>query len=241
MFGNMLGWGYGYGMGNYSYFFYMVPAVLISMLAQSHVQTTFSRYSGMMGSRGYTGAQVARMILDRSGLQNVPVEPIAGRLSDNYDPRSGVVHLSGDVFGSNSVAAVGVAAHECGHAIQHGVDYRPLRWRNAIIPLTQFGSSASMWLVLLGLVMSFRLLALAGIVLFSFAVLFQLVTLPVEFNASARALRVLREDAILDEEELAGARRVLGAAALTYVAATLTAFLNLAWLLSLFGNTRRRN
>ena len=241
MFGNMLGWGYGYGMGNYSYFLYMLPALVISMLAQSHVRTTFSRYSGLISRRGYTGAQAARMILDRHGLHSVPVQPVTGRLSDNYDPRSGIVHLSADVYGSHSVAAVGVAAHECGHAIQHSVQYRPLRWRNAIIPLTQFGSSASMWLVLLGLVMSFRVLALAGIVLFSFAVLFQLITLPVEFNASARALRVLRETAILDGEEIAGARRVLTAAALTYVAATLSAFLNLAWLLSLFGNTRRRN
>lgn len=241
MFGHMLGWGYGYGMGNYSYFFYMLPAVVISMLAQSHVQTTFSRYSGMLSRRGYTGAQVARMILDRNGLADVPVEPVAGRLSDNYDPRSGVVHLSSDVYGSNSVAAIGVAAHECGHAIQHSMQYRPLRWRNAIIPLTRLESSASMWLVLLGFLMSFRILALAGIVLFSFAVLFQLITLPVEFNASARALRVLRDGTILDREETAGARRVLTAAALTYVAATLSAFLNLAWLLSLFGNTRRRN
>lgn len=241
MFGNWLGWGYGYGMGNYSYFLYMLPAAVISMLAQSHVQTTFGRYSGYISRRGYTGAQVARMILDRNGLQNVPVEPVAGRLSDNYDPRSGIVHLSADVFGSRSVAAVGVAAHECGHAIQHSEQYRPLRWRNAVIPLTQFGSSAAVWLVLLGLVMSFRILALAGIVLFSFAVLFQLVTLPVEFNASARALQVLREAGILGGDELAGARRVLGAAAMTYVAATLTAFLNLAWLLSLLGNTRRRD
>ena len=243
MFGHLFGWGYGYGygMGNYSYFLYVLPALLLSMWAQSHVKSTFGRYSGVMSLRGYTGAQAARMILDRNGLTGVQVEPIAGNLNDHYDPRANVIRLSSGVYNSGSVAAIGVAAHETGHAIQHSVGYAPLVIRNAIIPVTQFGSSISVWLVILGVVMSFRLLALAGIILFSVAVLFQVITLPVEYNASSRALRTLDETGMLADSELDGARRVLHAAALTYVAATLVAFANLLWLLSIFNNNRRRN
>lgn len=242
MYGHLFGYG-GYYYGSYTYMIYVLPALLLAMLAQYNVKRTFNRYSCLPSSRGYTGEQIARMLLDRNGLYSVRVERVSGQLSDHYDPRAGVIRLSGQVYGASNVAAIGVAAHETGHAVQHSVGYAPLRLRNAIIPVTQFGSSISIWLILIGLVMAWRPLALAGIALFSFAVLFQLVTLPVEFNASARALRTLGETGILQGEELEGARKVLRAAALTYVAATVVAFANLFRLLALFGglNNRRRS
>lgn len=224
-----------------SYIIYVLPALILALFAQMNVQSTFSRYSDKLNARGYTGSDVARRILDQNGLYSVRIERIPGNLSDHYDPRDRVVRLSEQVYDGRSVASIGVAAHETGHAIQHSVAYAPLTIRNAIIPVTQFGSSASIWLILIGFFFNWQPLVLLGIVLFSFAVLFQLITLPVEFNASSRALKILSESNILYEDELAGARKVLRAAALTYVAATVVAFAQLLRLLSLFGGNRRDN
>lgn len=223
---------------NNSYILYMLPAFALALIAQLNVQGTFSRYGGLSNSRGYTGADVARMILDRNGLYGIRIERISGNLTDHYDPRTGVVRLSDNVFGSTSVAAAGVAAHETGHAIQHSTGYGPLKLRNAIIPVTQFGSSISIWMVMLGFILAWRPIALFGIALFTFVVLFQIVTLPVEFNASSRAMRIMRDSGILSGGELSGAGKVLRAAAMTYVASTVTAFAQLFWLLSLFGGSR---
>lgn len=232
------GMAYPYFLMDSSYLIYVVPALLLALLAQWNVKSTFGRYSSVPNSHGYSGADVARRILDRNGLSDVAVERVAGNLSDHYDPRTRVVRLSQGVHDGRSVAAIGVAAHETGHAIQHSMGYGPLRLRNAIIPVTQFSSSISVWLILIGFFFSWSPLALAGIILFSFAVLFELVTLPVEFNASSRALHILDEDGILRANELAGARKVLRAAAMTYVAATVVAFMQLVRLLALYGGRR---
>jgi Zn-dependent membrane protease YugP len=216
----------------------MSPAFVIALAAQINVKRTFAKYGGVRSRRGTTGAQAARRILDRNGLGRIGINHISGELTDNYDPSAGEVNLSDSVYDSDSVAAIGVAAHETGHAVQHSVGYAPLKLRNAIIPVTQISSSLSMWLVLLGLLVSWLPIAYFGIILFSAAVFFQLVTLPVEFNASSRALKTLESDYMLDEDELKGARRVLKAAALTYVAATVVAFLQLFRLISLV-NSRR--
>lgn len=222
------------------YIIYVIPAMILALLAQANVKSTFSRYSRVPNSRGYTGADVARMILDRNGLHAVGVEHTGGKLSDHYDPRAHVVRLSNEVFYGKSVASLGVAAHETGHAIQHGSAYAPLRIRNAVIPVTQFGSSASIWLLIIGFIFSWRFLILAGIILFSLAVVFQIITLPVEFNASSRALKILSKYGILYGSELSGAKKVLKAAALTYVAATIVAFAQLFRLIALFSDTRGR-
>ena len=228
-----------YYYGGYSFLIFMIPAFLIALIAQINVKHTFAKYSGVYSRRGQTGAQIARSILDMNGLRSVSIERISGDLTDNYDPRDRTVHLSDGVFGSSSVASIGVAAHETGHAVQHSIGYGPLKLRNAIIPVTQISSSLSIWFVLLGIVVSWLPLAYLGILLFSFAVLFQLVTLPVEFNASSRALRTLEQSGMLEGEELDGARKVLRAAALTYVAATVVAFLQLFRLIAMVSGSRR--
>jgi uncharacterized protein len=223
------------------YIIYVLPAIALAMLAQINVQSTFNKYSGVLNSRGMTGADVARRILNQNGLNSIQVERVSGRLSDHYDPRAHVIRLSDEVYNSRSVASLGVAAHETGHAIQHSKGYAPLKLRNAIIPVTQFGSSASIFFLLIGFVFNWRPLVIVGIVLFSLAVLFQLITLPVEFDASSRALKILSDSDILYGEELTGARKVLRAAALTYVAATVVALAQLLRLLSIFGGSNRNN
>nr|PZM87854.1 MAG: peptidase [[Clostridium] cellulosi] len=217
---------------------YVLPALILALIAQFNVTSTFSRYSRIPNSRRMSGAEAARRILDQNGLYNVRVERISGNLSDHYDPKDQVVRLSEGVYDGYSIAALGVAAHETGHAIQHSTNYSPLVIRNAIIPITQFGSSTSIWLLIIGFIFNWRPLVMAGIILFSLAVVFQLITLPVEFNASSRALKILGDTGMLYGQELAGARRVLTAAALTYVAATVVAFAQLLRLLAIFGNTR---
>jgi uncharacterized protein len=244
MLGHLFGYGYGYGGlygGYYSYMLYILPAFLLAMLAQMNVSRTFNKYSNIMSLRGLTGAQVARRILDQNGLYSVRVEQVAGKLSDHYDPKAQVVRLSTPVYNATSVAAIGVAAHETGHAVQHSVGYVPLRLRYAIIPVTQFSSSISIWLVILGLMVAARPLAYFGIALFSVAVLFQLITLPVEFNASRRALKTLESTGLLYDAELKDAAKVLRAAALTYVAATVVAFAQLFRLLAMVSGNSRRN
>lgn len=223
------------------YIIYVLPALALAFLAQINVKGTFSRYSRVANLHNYSGADVARKILDQNGLYSVRIERIAGNLSDHYDPRDQVIRLSQDVYDGRSVASIGVAAHETGHAIQHSTAYAPLRFRNAIIPVTNFGSSASIWLLLIGFIFNMRPLVMLGIVLFSLAVVFQLVTLPVEFNASARALKILDSSEILYGDELKGAKKVLRAAALTYVAATIVAVAQLLRLLAIFGDSRRND
>lgn len=200
----------------------LIPAMLFALYAQMKMQSTYSRYSQVASSRGLTGAQVARFILDQSGLHNVPVEPISGQLTDHYDPRTKVVRLSQGVFQSNSIAAIGVAAHECGHAIQDAQAYAPLKFRNAIVPITNIGSNVSFVLFFIGFILGLPWLLRLGIIAFSLLVIFQAVTLPVEFNASRRALNIIEQGQLLVGSEYEGAKKVLQAAAMTYVAALLS-------------------
>ncbi|MBP2031606.1 Zn-dependent membrane protease YugP [Clostridium algifaecis] len=208
-------------------FIILIPALLVAAYAQYKVSSTFNNYSRYTSRNGYTGSQVARMLLDASGLYDVPVELIPGKLSDHYDPGARVMRLSQEVYYGNSVASIGVAAHETGHAIQHKERYFPLVLRNSIVPIANFGSNASWILFILGFMFGIRGLVSLGIILFTGVVVFQLVTLPVELNASSRALKILERRSILYGDELEGARKVLGAAAMTYVAAALTAIANL--------------
>lgn len=217
----------------------LIPAIIFSIVAQVMVKSAFSEYSKVRNSRGLTGADAAREILDRNGLTNVRIEHISGSLTDHYDPKVNVIRLSDDVYGSATVAAVGVAAHEAGHAVQYAEGYYPIKIRNAIIPVTRFGSSLSTPLVILGLALSSDFLITAGILLFCAVVLFQAITLPVEFNASGRALKTLRSSHFLEDDEMKGARSVLTAAAMTYVAAMLSALLSLVRLLVISGRRRR--
>ena len=231
------------------YIILVLPTVLLALYAQAKVNSTFNRYSQERSRRGMTGQEVALAILRSAGITDVPVEMVSGRLTDHYDPRSRVLRLSESVCGSTSIAAVGVAAHEAGHAIQHQVGYTPLHLRNVMIPLTRIGSNLSMPLIILGIIMgglsssvSGNLgwyIIVLGIALFGIAVLFQVITLPVEFNASRRALALLREQQILMGDELGKARKVLQAAALTYVAATAQALANLLRLLLIVGGRKR--
>lgn len=213
----------------------LIPAILVTMYAQMKVNSTYKHYSRVPSSRGMTGADVARYILNQNGLYDIPIEVTGGHLSDHYDPRARVVRLSQDVYYGSSLASLGVAAHEVGHAVQHDTGYLPLYIRNTVIPVTQFGSTAAIPLFLLGLFMSSETLIGLGIVLFSAIVFFQMVTLPVEFNASSRALATLGSEGILDAAELKGTSKVLRAAALTYVAAALTAVMELLRLVLMSG------
>lgn len=227
-----------YGIDS-TYIILILPALLLSLWAQMRVKGTFAKYSKLANRHGYTGAQVARMILDRNGLQNVAIERIRGSLTDHYDPVKQAIRLSDDVYSSISVAAVGVAAHECGHALQHATAYGPLVMRNRSISMTGFASNMAIPLFLIGLIFNSDSFAIAGIILFSLAVAIQLITLPVEFNASSRALVTLEDAGILYSEEIPSARKVLNSAALTYVAATVVALMTLLRLILLFGGRRR--
>ena len=220
------------------YILLVIPAMLIALWAQMRVKSTFAKYSREGTYGGLTGAQAARRILDANGLTDVRIEPVRGSLTDHYDPRDKVVRLSMDVYGCDTVAAVGVAAHETGHAIQHAVGYFPLQLRNAIIPITNIGSQLSIPLVLIGYVMGMQPLVSLGILLFSLVTVFQLITLPVEFNASRRALATLDEYGMVNDYEHEGVRKVLSAAALTYVAALIVSLANLLRLILLFGGRR---
>lgn len=242
----LLGYGYVnsgllgfYGDYYFSYLILIVPALLIALWAQMRVKTTFSRYSKVYSRRGITAAQAARQILDANGLYHVAIERVSGNLTDHFDPRTNVVRLSESVYDSTSVASIGVAAHETGHAIQYATHYKPIVVRSAIVSVTNIGSSLSMPLIILGIIMSSYTLVVAGIILFSLITVFQLVTLPVEYNASNRAIAILSQSGILDQDEVAGAKKVLSAAALTYVAALITAVMQLLRLILLYG--RRNN
>lgn len=227
----------------------LIPAMIFAFWAQINVQMTFSRFRQVRNRRGLTAADVARRILDANGLNYVQIQRVSGELTDHYDPRAQVVRLSDSVYNSTSVAAIGVAAHEVGHACQHAEDYVPLRIRSAIIPMTRIGSMLAMPVFILGLLfaqlslygnMVGDVFMMLGILLFSLSTLFQLVTLPTEFNASARALKTLESYGILDGDELVGARSTLRAAALTYVAALASSLASLLRLLLIFGGSRSR-
>lgn len=230
--------GYGYIYWDPTYILVVIGA-LICMAASAKVKTTFNKYSKYRSMSGMTGAQAAQRILNAAGICDVRIQHVSGSLTDNYNPSNKTLNLSDSVCNSTSVAAVGVAAHECGHAIQHASNYAPLNLRSAIVPIANLGSSLSWPIFLAGLLFSVKSLTTLGIVLFSLAVLFQLVTLPVEFNASSRALRMLETTGILSREENAGAKRVLTAAALTYVAALASSVLQLLRLIILAGGRNR--
>lgn len=221
---------------DYTYILVIIGALICS-LASLNVHSTYKKFSEHHSRKGLTAEAVAQQMLREAGITDVRVERIGGSLSDHYSPKEKVLRLSDSVYGSTSVAAIGVAAHECGHAIQHHTKYLPLTLRSASVPMANFGSLIYWPLILLGLILGYAELTQIGILLFSFVVIFQLITLPVEFNASRRAIRVLTERNILSGEELTGAKKVLGAAALTYVAALFNAVLQLLRLVLL---TRRR-
>ena len=221
------------------YWVILMPAFLLALLAQLNVSSTFNRYSRIAGRRGLTGAQAAEAVLRANGVYGVRIERVAGRLSDHYDPRTNVIRLSDAVYGSSSIAAVGVAAHEAGHAVQYAQEYGPIKVRGAIIPVCNFSSQISILLIILGFVLYSQPLFAVGVILFAVAAFFQVVTLPVEFNASRRAIRCLEETHLLDDQELRGARKVLGAAAMTYVAALLVSIAHLLRYLLIFGGRRR--
>ena len=232
----------------YGYGYYFDPTIvlvligaLISGIASLNVQRTFKKYSRVRNYRGLTSNQVAEQILHSAGIYDVRIERIRGNLTDHYSPNEKVLRLSDSVYGKTSVAAIGVAAHECGHAIQHQEGYAPLKLRSASVPLANIGSWISWPIILIGLLIGYTPLAQAGVFLFTFVVAFQLITLPVEFDASSRALRILENDHILEGEEHTGATKVLGAAALTYVAALFATILQLLRLVLLVNGGRRRD
>ncbi len=219
--------GYGNFLANNIYFLLLIPVMLLSLWAQVQVSGNFNKYSRVSNRRRLTGAQAAEAVLRANGVFDVSVTSTRGSLTDHYDPRNNTIYLSQDVYSAATVAAVGVAAHEAGHAVQYAVNYAPVRLRSAIVPMTNLGSRCSVILLFLGLLLYSQSLFLAGILLFSLTTFFQLVTLPVEFNASRRALETLEERNLLYGDELPGARKVLRAAALTYVAALLMSALQL--------------
>lgn len=228
---------YGYGLDP-TYILVLIGA-LLSMWASARVNSTFQKYSRVCSMTGMTGAEAARRILNSQGIYDVRVQAVSGQLSDHYDPRTRTVNLSEPVYAQASVAAVGVAAHECGHAIQDNVGYLPLRLRAAFVPVANFGSRLSWPLILIGLILGATSFIQLGIWMFTLALLFQVITLPVELNASRRAVTLLDEVGILSGEEVVHTRKVLGAAALTYVAAVAASLLQLLRLLILFGGRRR--
>lgn len=221
---------------NNLYWVLLIPVFLLSLYAQAQVSGSFRRYGKVTNRRRMTGAQAAEAVLRAHGVTGVTIQPTRGRLTDHYDPRDNAIYLSDEVYGASTVAAVGVACHEAGHAVQYAVGYGPVKLRSLIIPATNFGSRFSFILLMIGLFLYSQALFLVGIVLFGVTTFFQLVTLPVEFNASARAIETIEEQGLLDDEELRGAKKVLRAAALTYVAALLTSLLQLLRFVAIFAS-----
>ena len=230
---------------DWTYIIYVLPAILFAMWASSRVNTTFDRYSKVATRKGMTGRDAARAVLDANGLYHVRVERISGNLTDHYDPKSDVIRLSDSTYGNSSCAAIGVAAHEAGHAIQHATGYVPIRIRTAIVPITNIGAKLSMPLILIGILLSalgeaYAVIAYAGVACFALSTLFQLVTLPTEFNASRRAVAAIEGCGMLDESETDGAKKVLSAAALTYVAALFVSIMQLLRLLAIVSRSSNR-
>ena len=237
--------GYGYGF-DISYLVLVLPCILFSLWASSSVKSTFNRYSKVHSYRRITGAQAAQRVLSANGVTGVRIEQVRGNLTDHFDPSTNVIRLSDSVYNSTSVAAIGVACHEAGHAVQYSHHYAPIKLRAAIIPLTNFGSRLAMPLILLGILLSSmsylgNTIVYLGIAAFGLSLVFQLITLPVEFNASRRALRAIEDGAILTDAERRGARKTLTAAAMTYVAATAVALAQLLRLIMIFGGRRRND
>lgn len=229
---------------DWTYLVLVLPAIILAMVAQGKVSSTFNKYSRVPSRIGITGAEAARRIMEQNGIYDVSIERVSGNLTDHYDPSKKVLRLSDSVYSSSSIAAVGVAAHETGHAIQHARGYAPLSLRSLMVPLANIGSRLSMPLILLGLIFSFSSrmgdsLITLGIVLFGLSVVFTVITLPVEFNASKRAIACLGDSRILYEDEIEGAKKVLSAAAMTYVASTAVALANFLRLIVVFGGRRR--
>ena len=225
---------------DYYYIILVVPVIIASLIIQSKLKSTYAKYSGVNNVKNLTGAQAAQMVLNYYGIYNVQIESTPGMLSDHYDPTKNVIRLSDGVYNSTSVAAIGVACHEAGHAAQHAQGYTPIKIRNTILPVCNIGSTLSMPLLLIGLVLSFEPLIWIGIGFFSFVSIFQLVTLPVEFNASKRALSVIESNGLLTFEEKRGAAKVLKMAAMTYVAALATSVAQLLRLILRYGGRRRQ-
>ncbi len=237
-------YGYYYGI-DWTYLVLVLPCVIFAMIASANVNSTFKKYSKQFSSRRITGAQAAERVLLANGVRGVRIARVSGNLTDHYDPKTNVIRLSDSVYNSTSTAAIGVACHEAGHAVQYAESYAPIKLRAAIIPVTNFGSKLAMPLILLGLLCTFlgefsTLLIYAGIAAFGLSFVFQIVTLPVEFNASRRAIRAIEDGNILTQDELHGARKTLRAAAMTYVAATATALAQLLRLIVLYGGRGRR-
>lgn len=231
---------------DWTYLVLVLPCVLLSLWASSNVNSTFKKYSRQLSSRRITGAEAARRVLAANGVYGVRIDRVSGNLTDHFDPKTNVIRLSDSVYDNASTAAIGVAAHEAGHAVQYAQGYGPIKLRAAIIPITNIGSKLAMPLILIGLLLTFAenfsfFFVYLGIACFGLSLVFQLVTLPVEFNASRRAMVALEEGGILTDEERKGAKNTLKAAALTYVAATATALAQLLRLILLFGGRRRRD
>lgn len=235
-------YGSGFYYFNYTYFWIMVPALIVTLIAQTRVNSTFSKYSRVRTMNQVTGAEAAERVARFGGVSRLFLRRVGGSLTDNFDPRNDTISLSDPVYSSSSIAAVGVAAHEAGHAIQNAQGYFPNRLRTALVPITNFGSRLSMPLIFIGLILpvQYDFIVYAGIVMYSLVVLFELVTLPVEFNASSRAIRALNDAGILYPDELEGAKKVLQAAAMTYLAASFTALLTLLRFLLLANDRRGR-
>ena len=222
----------------------ILPTLIFAIWASARVNSVFKKNSTVFSKRGYTAAMACRAVLDKNGLYNVTIEHIHGNLTDHYDPKANVIRLSDSVYNSTSAAAIGVACHEAGHAIQHAQQYTPIKIRQAIIPITNIGSTLGIWIFILGIFLAYTasdliLVAYIGLALFSFTALFQLVTLPTEYNASSRAIAAIKETGILDKNELQAAKQVLNAAALTYVAALASSLAQLLRLLVILGNSKR--
>ena len=235
----------------YPFYYYLDPTyililigVILSLVASAKVKSTFAKYAKVRNSQGFTGAQAAQRVLERAGIYDVRIELVSGNLTDHYDPKSKVLRLSDSVYGQSTVAAVGVAAHECGHAIQHARGYEPLKLRNTLVPIANFGSQIAWPLILIGFIITSEastFLINLGIIAFSLAVVFHLITLPVEFNASNRAIRMIADTGMMYGEEIKGAKKVLNAAAMTYVASAATAVLQLLRIILLTGGRRRND
>ena len=237
----MYGYGYPYGFYVDPTYVLLIIGMVLALAASGKMKSTFARYQQVRSHSGLTGAQTAQRILNAAGIYDVTIVPISGSLTDHYDPRTKTVSLSEDIYDKTSLAAVGVAAHECGHAIQHATEYAPLKFRTALVPVVNIGSQLGMPLIFLGILLSWNtVLIQIGIWAFSLSLLFQIATLPVEFNASSRAIVKVEEYGLLSHEENQGCKKVLGAAAMTYVAATAAAALQLLRLILLFGGNRRR-
>lgn len=233
---------------DWTYVVLVIPCIILSLIASARVNSTFKRYSTQYSYRRLTGAEAAQRVLNSNGIRNVRIERISGKLTDHYDPTANVIRLSDSVYDNTSTAAIGVACHEAGHAVQYAQGYAPIKLRAAIIPVTNFGSKLAMPLILIGLLLSALgstsyILVYLGIACFGLSLIFQLITLPVEFDASRRAMSAIEQGGLLTEEEQRGARKTLQAAAMTYVAATAVALAQLLRLLIIFGggNRRRRN